>query len=68
MTQDIDVKQLRQELKLTQTAFAKRIGVPVDTLRKWEQGRRRPDGAARSLLIVLSHAPDVVEEALQAVG
>lgn len=62
---DVDVKELRQSLNLTQTAFAKRIGIPVDTLRKWEQGRRRPDGAARTLLIVLSHSPDTVDEALK---
>ena len=62
---EIDVKKLRQSLKLTQTAFAKRIGVPVDTLRKWEQGRRRPDGAAQTLLKVLAHSPDAVEDALR---
>ena len=62
---DVDVKKLRQSLNLTQTAFAKRIGIPVDTLRKWEQGCRRPDGAARTLLIVLSHSPDTVDEALK---
>jgi putative transcriptional regulator len=65
MTALVDVKKLRQNLKLTQQAFADRIGVPVDTLRKWEQGRRRPDGAARTLLIVLAHAPTIVEEAIK---
>ena len=63
---DVDVKKLRERHHLTQHSFAKRIGVPVDTLRKWEQGRRRPDGAARTLLIVFSHAPDLVAEALNA--
>jgi DNA-binding transcriptional regulator YiaG len=35
---------------LTQENFARAIGVPVGTLRQWEQGRRQPTGAARVLL------------------
>jgi putative transcriptional regulator len=62
---DVDVKELRQNLKLTQAAFAKRLGIPVDTLRKWEQGRRRPDGAAQTLLKIIARSPDAVDDALR---
>jgi len=40
------------------------IGVSVDTLQNWEQGRRRPVGPARALLVVAARAPKVVEKAL----
>ena len=59
------VKRLRQRIGLSQTAFAQRFGVPVGTVRDWEQDRRKPEGAALSLLRVIAHAPDVVQEALE---
>ena len=39
-------------------AFAARIGVPVETVRNWEQGKRSPRGPARALLKVLEQAPE----------
>ena len=42
-----DVQQVRQAFHLSQNTFAKFMGVSVGTLRNWEQGRRRPTGAAR---------------------
>ena len=45
--------------KLTQAEFAARIGVPLETVRNWEQGKRSPRGPARALLKVLDKAPDV---------
>jgi putative transcriptional regulator len=62
----IDVKTLRQRLKLTQMEFALRYGFNLTTLRQWEQGRRNPDEAARAFLRVISHSPDVVSDALRA--
>ena len=38
--------------------FAARIGVPVETVRNWEQGKRSPRGPARALLKVIEQAPD----------
>jgi len=61
-----DVAKLRRKLKLTQTDFALKIGVPVATLRNWEQGRRYPTGPARVLLNVLARRPDLVMEAIEA--
>jgi putative transcriptional regulator len=49
---------VRGRTGLTQTAFAARIGVPVETVRNWEQGKRSPRGPARALLKVLEEAPD----------
>ncbi len=49
---------VRGRTGLTQTAFAARIGVPVETVRNWEQGKRSPRGPARALLKVLEEAPE----------
>jgi putative transcriptional regulator len=49
---------------LTQIEFAARLGVPVETIRNWEQGKRMPRGPARALLAVISHAPETVFAAL----
>ena len=44
------VRVLRQRSRLTQPEFAARLGVPVETIRNWEQGKRMPRGPARALL------------------
>jgi putative transcriptional regulator len=51
-------RNVRGQTGLTQTAFAARIGVPVETVRNWEQGKRSPRGPARALLKVIEQAPD----------
>ena len=51
-------RNVRGQTGLTQTAFAARIGVPVETVRNWEQGKRSPRGPARALLKVLEQAPE----------
>ena len=61
-----DVASLRWRLKMTQEAFANALGVPVATVRNWEQHRTRPDPAARSLLIILSREPEAALCALAA--
>jgi putative transcriptional regulator len=60
----IDVAAIRNKTGLSQTAFARRIGVPVGTIRNWEQGRRSPQGPARILLALLDRNPKIVEETL----
>jgi putative transcriptional regulator len=52
-------RRVRAGTGLTQTEFAARIGVPVDTVRNWEQGKRAPRGPARALLKVIETSPDV---------
>jgi putative transcriptional regulator len=51
-------RTVRGQTGLTQAAFAARIGVPVETVRNWEQGKRSPRGPARALLKVLEEAPE----------
>jgi putative transcriptional regulator len=63
-TETVDVRALRQRLKLSQNAFARAFGLPKRTIQDWEQGRRRPEGAARVLLKVIEHEPDAVKRAL----
>jgi putative transcriptional regulator len=60
----IDVAAIRQKTGLSQAAFALRVGVPVGTIRNWEQGRRAPQGPARVLLALLDRNPRIVEETL----
>jgi putative transcriptional regulator len=58
------VRDLRRRACLTQQQFAARLGVPVETIRNWEQGKRMPRGPARALLAVIAHAPETVFAAL----
>ena len=58
------VRDLRRRARLTQQQFAARLGVPVETIRNWEQGKRMPRGPARALLAVIAHAPETVFAAL----
>ena len=58
------VRDLRRRAQLTQLEFAARLGVPVETIRNWEQGKRLPRGPARALLAVIAHAPETVFAAL----
>ena len=58
------VRDLRRRARLTQLEFAARLGVPVETIRNWEQGKRAPRGPARALLAVIAHSPETVFAAL----
>ncbi len=51
-------RRVRRRLGLTQLELARRIDVPHETIRNWEQGKRCPTGAARALLRVLDKAPE----------
>ena len=52
-------KRVRSQTRLTQAEFAARIGVPIETVRNWEQGKRSPRGPARALLRLIHDVPDV---------
>jgi putative transcriptional regulator len=64
-TPTTDVRSLRQALGLSQAQFAARFGFTAATVRNWEQGRTKPEGAARVLLAVIAHHPEAVEDALR---
>ena len=59
---------VRQKLKLTQAEFAERFGLPLATVRNWEQGRTLPDAPARVLLAVIARHPDAVADAYQSLS
>lgn len=52
----------RERTGLSQARFAALLGVSVRTLQEWEQGRRQPSGAARTLFKVAERHPDVLRE------
>jgi putative transcriptional regulator len=56
------VISVRKKLKKSQLAFSKLLGVPVGTIRDWEQGRKQPDSAAVTLIKVAQHNPEILEE------
>ena len=58
-------RRVRKRLGLTQEEFSVRIGVSVNTVRNWEQGKRRPTGTAQSLLKVLDKSPETSLAALE---
>lgn len=51
------VASIREKTGLSQATFAKLLGVSVRTLQEWEQGRRAPSGAARTLLLIAAKNP-----------
>jgi putative transcriptional regulator len=61
------VKRIRWRLGLSQSQFAATFGIPLGTLRDWEQHRQEPDKAARSYLEVIAREPDAVRRALNKV-
>jgi putative transcriptional regulator len=59
-----NVAAIRSKTGLSQPAFARSIGIPLGTLKNWEQGRRRPEGPARVLLALIDKRPAIVQEEL----
>jgi putative transcriptional regulator len=61
-------RSIRARTRLTQVEFAASIGVPTETVRNWEQGKRSPRGPARALLKVIDKAPQVAFAVLGPTG
>ncbi|MEC8428214.1 MAG: NadS family protein [Pseudomonadota bacterium] len=55
---DPEVKAIRERLRVSQDQFALILGVSKRTVENWEQGRRHPTGAARSLLRIVEADPE----------
>jgi putative transcriptional regulator len=62
---EVDVRQVRTSMGLSQAQFATKFGFPPATLRNWEQGRSRPDAPTRVLLAVIAKHPEAVEDVLR---
>lgn len=64
----LDVASIRKKTGLSQDLFAKRYGFSAAAVRDWEQGRRQPEAAARTLLIVIKRDRAAVDRALAAIA
>jgi DNA-binding transcriptional regulator YiaG len=60
-----DISTLRRFIGLTQQQFAQVMGISIHTLRNWEQGRRKPEGPAVSLLRIAARHPRILLENLE---
>ena len=56
------IADIRARTRLSQAEFARLLGVSVRTLQEWEQGRRAPSGAARTLLLIAAKNPRALIE------
>lgn len=54
------IASIREKTGLSQARFAELLGVSVRTLQDWEQGRRAPSGAARTLLVIADRNPQAL--------
>ncbi|MDT8448010.1 MAG: helix-turn-helix domain-containing protein [bacterium] len=61
----INVAAIRKRYKLSQPKFAQLLGVSVNSLRNWEQGKRQPTGPARTLLKVAALHPSALIDAVE---
>jgi putative transcriptional regulator len=60
-----DVRELRNELGLTQHQFASEFGFSLSAVRHWEQGKRIPEKSARILLMLIARQPELVRQTLR---
>lgn len=65
MPDTVNVRDIRSKLGMTQVAFSQAFDIPLTTLRKWEQGIRKPERLARAFLKVLDKSPQTVIAALK---
>ncbi len=60
-----DIKTARKKVGMTRDTFARLFGLSAATLRKWENGERRPTGAARALLTIITREPEAALRAIR---
>lgn len=63
-TEVVQPREIRRELHMSQSQFASAFGIPISTLRNWEQGRRKFDRVTASYLRTISRFPKEVQAAL----
>ncbi|MFC0180150.1 NadS family protein [Thorsellia kenyensis] len=57
-----DVKELRQQLNVSQSELAIALGTSLDTIKSWESGRRNPTGLAAKVLATIKSNPNFYKE------
>lgn len=60
-----DTAQIRHQVGLSQSQFAKTLGISVNTLKSWEQGQRKPSSTAQVLLNLLGKKPELIKDIAQ---
>lgn len=60
------IKEIREQMNLSQTVFAKLLNVSPSSIRQWEQGKRKPTGATKVLLELLKRSPHLLDYRLNA--
>lgn len=60
-----DLKTMREQLNLSQRELAVLLGISIDTLQNWEQGRRKPRGAAKILIHVAEKHPEAILDVIK---
>lgn len=61
-----EIRSIRQSVNMSQAAFARTFQLSIDTVKGWEQGKRKPDTAAANYLRLIKADPDHVRRALVA--
>jgi len=64
LPEQVDVKGIRKQLKMTQARFSDTFGFSLDAVKHWEGGRRTPEASARAFLTVIAKNPVAVIAAL----
>lgn len=64
---ELDVKQIRRKVDMTQEEFAKAYAIPLATLQNWEQKHRQPDAVASMFLRLISERPEEVRKLLRSI-
>ncbi|MBI9110335.1 DNA-binding transcriptional regulator [Maridesulfovibrio ferrireducens] len=65
---EVDVRNIRKKLNMTQIVFAKAFGLSLSSVRHWEQKRRVPEGPTRAYLMIIAKEPDMVRRVLSDSG
>jgi putative transcriptional regulator len=61
-----EIKAIRASVKMSQTVFARSFQLSLDTIKGWEQGKRKPDAAAANYLRMIQADPEHVQRTLAA--
>lgn len=62
----IQIQEIRKQINLSQTVFARLLNVSPSSIRQWEQGKRKPTGATKVLLELLKKSPHLLDYRLSA--